>query len=465
MPGRGCMVRKAQKRAAERHRPNFDEEPLRKFPRLPVPTSIAGIARETATYVDPPEFGSLVGEEYNKASRLCRAIFNCVSNDADGTSVSVIATDPVVNMLKRDPVFNNQRLVDIIKRHTDIFFVDEDESAPSHEWKVIVLLQGEDNLPFVDETEDIPTAEAMDPSTAEVEAEAEAEAALLPARILLPESDFDRFQALRIDIIHALHARGNFGLMNDIGQIQAIIDNRKAITGKPSLLELIRLFPGNIRTEDRGRGHFMLELLSADVDDTSAIDDYIAGKREKRSDPNVGGARNEIMADARILPAGVVKGGKTSSSPAASKANGRAAGDWQQMMASMKAKGTGKNAMGMMGKGMPMGMMGKGAMMGMMPMVNMDGCSNGTTGRGAGRGLGRGCGSLMGKGAWSGVDSSNWGPAEWESYAWNAFLAGWQACMMSACGFGAEGGIWGQDDDTQSLSHGRPRPGQQSGKK
>jgi len=281
MPGRGCIMRKAL-RKAERQRvakeeglppskaPRITESPPDAEALLESRESSVGSRQNISSGPEPvPAFDTLTGEDYDKACLLCWAIYEAISSYGEGATVQHVTSHYKVTELKKDPCLANQRIVDIIKRHADLFEVDETVSSYVN-WKVRVLPDAEEKLPPIEDEESFTAARS-----------------LLPERILDPGSLEETMQALRIEAIHALFSRGMKAMLNDVGQVPAIIEHRKRLStlGKSgNLLELMRVFPENFGVEDQGHGNFMLELLDPDVTDMDRITEYVGlpeSKREK----------------------------------------------------------------------------------------------------------------------------------------------------------------------------------------
>lgn len=281
-------------------------------------------------WVEVPSLDELDGADKQKAIDLCRALYEaCFVYGAEGCTVPQLGSHFKVQTIKKDPCFNHMRLADIIKRHDDVFEMMPDSSI-SGGWRVKLK----------------PGAMAALPGGAPVAPpELERSNLPLPKSIEDPQSAEEKFQALRINVIHALYKRGGKAVLHDLGQEPKIVELRKDVLhGKP-LLQFIRVFPGNFGIEDMGNGNFMIELTWLDVSETSMIP----------------GAVEEF---AQL----VVKG------PPGGKGKGKAKGMGMMMnamMFQMMLKGKGKakaKAMMSMNPMLGMMMMGKGKGPGMDPM-------------------------------------------------------------------------------------------------
>ena len=138
-----------------------------------------------------------------------------------------------VHELKKDPVFNNMRLCDILEAHPEWFVVVRCDELPS-KWHADLSGGAADVLGALDEDEQ-PGAE------------------VLPAPIDEPQSRDEALQAIRIEVIRSLHKRGGTAQMNDIGQEPHINRHRQQWLKDIRFLDLIQKFPGNFAVEAQAR--------------------------------------------------------------------------------------------------------------------------------------------------------------------------------------------------------------------
>merc|ERR1712187_999956 len=129
------------------------------------------------------------------------ALFEAVENcPADKIALPQLGSDYKIAQLRKDPLFKNEKLLDLIKRYEDVFELVPDDRTNT---RFAVRLQ--------------PGAAAALLDDEEINARIDAEA-LLPQRIEDPVSVKDKIQALRIELIHALHRRGGRSPMNELLQ-------------------------------------------------------------------------------------------------------------------------------------------------------------------------------------------------------------------------------------------------------
>mmetsp|Transcript_33428 Transcript_33428/g.92366 ORF Transcript_33428/g.92366 Transcript_33428/m.92366 type:complete len:655 (+) Transcript_33428:129-2093(+) len=97
-------------------------------------------------------------------------------------------------------------------------------------------------------------------------------------------------EALRVACIYSLEAHDSKMMLNEIGQDKLVLQHRKELPGRVSLLDVIRGFPTNFSLEDKGDGQFLVTLTSPDEADVAEIDAFVEnckrrsaskGKQEK----------------------------------------------------------------------------------------------------------------------------------------------------------------------------------------
>jgi len=97
----------------------------------------------------------------------------------------------------------------------------------------------------------------------------------LPAKIEEPQNMLHLMQAIRIELMHALHRRGDRVWLHELGADPQVLKHKNALLAGRKLLELIRVFPANFTVEDRGNGNVVVKLTNIDVTDTSMIPDVL----------------------------------------------------------------------------------------------------------------------------------------------------------------------------------------------
>lgn len=220
-----------------------------------------------------PPLHSLTDEELVKADRFCRATYRAML-DLGGVLVTAkkLGEHNAVVMARLDPFFKNQRLVELLQRHPQIFMLQEDENATS--WRISLQPNAEIRLPSAP-----PEQVAM--------------AAYLPQKIQLEQisNPYELMQAMRIEIIHTLHEAEGTLKLNDIGQSREVVALRKSFPPGTSLREIVSAFPENFTVQDlaEGNGQYEATLLDPSVGDTSMIAPWVhaktqAGPRIPRND-------------------------------------------------------------------------------------------------------------------------------------------------------------------------------------
>jgi len=274
MPGKGCLARKAERKEQRRRliaaeaaaEAETNGEPATKMARIGEDDDpdLAKIAAELGVdspapaplkiWAEVPPMEDLSDEDREKAIALCRALYEaCLGFGQEGCTVPQLGSHYKVQQLKKDPCFNRQRLVDILRRHEDVFELTTTEGG-GHQ----VHLQ--------------PGAMAACPGEAPI-APPMLSCESLPPLLENIETAEERFQALRINVVHSLFKRGGKAVLHDLGQDPKIVELRKQILNGRSLLQFIKVFPFNFGIEDMGNGNFTIDLSSLDVSETSMIKD------------------------------------------------------------------------------------------------------------------------------------------------------------------------------------------------
>jgi hypothetical protein len=212
----------------------------------------------------------LVGDELHKHMELCKCLAEAIKEygrNGDAVTVSSLGSHYKVHELKKDPVFNNMRLCDILEAHPEWFVVVRCDELPS-KWHADLSGGAADVLGALDEDEQ-PGAE------------------VLPAPLDEPQSRDEALQAIRIEVIRSLHKRGGTAQMNDIGQEPHINRHRQQWLKDTRFLDLIQKFPGNFVVEAQGHGNFLVELISMDCNE-SVSPGPLPKKRENLRDREKG---------------------------------------------------------------------------------------------------------------------------------------------------------------------------------
>jgi len=207
-----------------------------------------------------PQLGARHEMEQQKDAQLARSLFNaCEIFGGKSVTLSQLGSDFNVSSIKKDPQFKNHKLIDIIRYHQDVFEVIPD---PAGTGGFAVNLQ--------------PGAEAALPDAETYFIEMKEADLMLPERIEEPRSQRDRMQALRVELIHALHRRGGSVALQELGQDQQVQKVKSSLNKGQKLIEFIRMFPGNFTVTTDNAGQMMVQVASTDVYDMSMVDHSIA---------------------------------------------------------------------------------------------------------------------------------------------------------------------------------------------
>eukprot|EP00929_Paragymnodinium_shiwhaense_P025363 TRINITY_DN1535_c1_g1_i1.p1 TRINITY_DN1535_c1_g1~~TRINITY_DN1535_c1_g1_i1.p1 ORF type:complete len:668 (+),score=120.52 TRINITY_DN1535_c1_g1_i1:48-2051(+) len=195
---------------------------------------------------------------------MIRALYKAVEmHGGSGVTLSQLGADYKVSELKKDPYLKSWKLLDILswKECENVF---EMQAAAGVTGGVAVKLQ--------------PGAEAALPNAEEAAEIVDMNEAMLPERIESPKNLKDKHQALRIELIHALHRRGGRVAIQELGQEIRVQEKKKMLHQGKKLIDLVRLWPDNFKlsqVHDEASGNTMVDLLSQDVNDQSMIDHAI----------------------------------------------------------------------------------------------------------------------------------------------------------------------------------------------
>jgi len=202
-----------------------------------------------------PTLAAVKEREERLEKEMARALLHAAEQyRGQDTAVSKLGFDFKVARIKKDNHFKNEKLLDILKRHPDVF-----ELVPDGQGGFNVLIQpGALGVLYTDE---------------ELEAKNKAEA-MLPPKLENPYNIRERMQALRIEVIHALHHRGGASLVQELGQEPGVQQAKQTIAQAKKLQDFVKLFPHNfiLHAVDSGS---IIQLLSYDVADRSMIDQSV----------------------------------------------------------------------------------------------------------------------------------------------------------------------------------------------
>jgi len=233
-----------------------------------------------------PRVEAAKDRERRKEWAMVRALYEAVdSYDGELVTISQMGIDFKVAQLKKDPTFQNEKLGDILKRYEEVFEVIVDSTRG-----MLARLQ--------------PGAQVALPDAEEALATAISEAELmLPERIRSPMNVKDRMQALRIEIVHALHRRGGHASPQDLGQEHRVQKYKANIAQAKKLIDFIKLFPSNFEITYDAQQQASLTLISFDVNDSSMIDMSIQRNNASFSSSGYGPQRNNRFTQGGGRPA------------------------------------------------------------------------------------------------------------------------------------------------------------------
>jgi len=213
--------------------------------------------------------------ERRKEWAMVRALYEAVdSYDGEIVTISQMGIDYKVAQLKKDPQFKDEKLGDILKRYEEVFEVIFDSTRGC-----VARLQ--------------PGAQMALPDAEEALAAAISEAELmLPERIRSPTNVRDRMQALRIELVHALHRRGGHAAPQELGQEHRVQKVKANIAQAKKLIDFVKLFPTNFDITYDEKKEATLTLISFDCNDSSMIDMSLMRNNAAFSSSGYGPQRN-----------------------------------------------------------------------------------------------------------------------------------------------------------------------------
>merc|ERR1712151_615904 len=107
-------------------------------------------------------------------------------------------------------------------------------------------------------------------------------------------------QALRIEIIRALHRRGGRGNAKDFGNEFRVQHLKEGITWANEIFNFIRFFPQNFKITLESDNK-IAELVGYDVDDTTKIKEIVAQMKKveaRRAQASEAAVKNKVPAKA-----------------------------------------------------------------------------------------------------------------------------------------------------------------------
>lgn len=217
---------------------------------------------------------------------MCHALFGAIENigSFQGVSLSQIGGDFKVAQLKKEVQFKNAKLIDMIRRHPDVFELVAD---PTGATLVKVQPNGQAALPGIEDILERELQERMS----------------LPDRIENAVSTKEKMQALRIDLLYAMKRRGNNVGVPDLGQEPRIQQGKVGLAQAKKLIDFIKLFPQNFAISYNEAGIPHVDVISTDVDDQQMIDMSIW--KSTQADSRVG--RGKHNRGPPPQPAGLAK--------------------------------------------------------------------------------------------------------------------------------------------------------------
>jgi len=116
---------------------------------------------------------------------------------------------------------------------------------------------------------------------------------MLPERLDDPQGVKEKMQALRIELLHALHRRGGRVPLQELGQEPRVQQRKTGLNQAKKLIDFIRLFDHNF-VVTATESQMIVEIGSLDVSDVSMIDRSI--QRNQQNTPTKGGFSFQTQA-------------------------------------------------------------------------------------------------------------------------------------------------------------------------
>jgi len=196
-------------------------------------------------------------------------------------TLSQLGSDYTVAQIKKDPLYKNLKLIDIVRRYEDIFDIFSDP-ANLGGWLVRLQPDAQSYLPPREDIIPVDMSNAM-PSLSDGTGD-------LPLRIDDPQTTRDKMQALRIELMYALARRGRRAPVQELGQEPKVQKLKQSLSSAKKLIDFLKLFPMNFAITHAGMlaTTMMIELASTDVSDTSMIDHTMLRAHQAALGPSMG---------------------------------------------------------------------------------------------------------------------------------------------------------------------------------
>lgn len=216
----------------------------------------------------PPALEDESAEEYKMSIQLASALYEgCLHLLDSKCTVSLLGSHYKVNAIKKgDERLKGYRLVEMIKRHPDIFDV-EQEGEQSAQWPVKLVENAKENLAVLQQKAGVPTLE---------EEEAQDDSGIPDAE--LPEDHSSGLQQVRVACAKALLRRNKTAALHDICQDRMIGKLKNCFDGDKVIERIMGMFPDNFTIESQPNGHKECILVSNDVTDTSMLEELCQKK-------------------------------------------------------------------------------------------------------------------------------------------------------------------------------------------
>mmetsp|Transcript_65548 Transcript_65548/g.203042 ORF Transcript_65548/g.203042 Transcript_65548/m.203042 type:complete len:288 (+) Transcript_65548:95-958(+) len=227
---------------------------------------------------------------------MARALFNALEmHGGQAVTLSQIGSDFKVAQMKKDHMFKNIRMLDILRQYENVFELTPDNITGG--WTVRLQPGAQAALP---------DAEAM------IEKDLKETDLMLPERMDNPTGPREKMQALRIELLHALSRRGNRVPLQELGQEPRVQQRKQGLHQAKKLVDFIRLFPDNFRVV-ADEMQMIVEIASTDVSDVSMIDHSIFKNQQAMSQLSQKGGKGGKSGKGGKLGCG--KGSRYASAP------------------------------------------------------------------------------------------------------------------------------------------------------
>lgn len=212
----------------------------------------------------PPKLEEESPEEYTSSIRLTSALYEACEElkDAPKCTVSMLGSHYRVHAVKKgDARLKQYRLVEMIKRHPDIFEVTElEQEGQSAQWPVKIIDGAKEILSALQKKAGVMSLE-----------EEEAQDGLPEFEI--PTDQQSALQAVRLAGVRALKRRGHSTPLQDMCQDRQLIKLKNCFKGDKVVEKILAYFEDNFQIDDRGHGLKEVTLLSADIDNTDMLEE------------------------------------------------------------------------------------------------------------------------------------------------------------------------------------------------